>query len=652
MLLSWIGLLPEISSIVLITFLPGLLLVLSGRPATRPLLAIAQAPAWTFGLVALMSAIQPHLPIRWGLIPFLIASILAAAITFTLHGMITRQWRPNLSAWRRHYDWQMIAFAGVIWLIALAPIVLTSHAMNPVQGGDSNYHYNQLWLMERVGNASPLESNATMAGVDPLPWYYPNTWHALLSLVTVGPQDALAVTNATLAVTPLIFLLGGAAFAMVAAKDEKVYPWGLLAASFAPLALTRLQLATTLWPFVLAFAALPGLFAAMIDNLGKPTIRRTVLTFAIFLVPLIGVFAVHPSVLLPLFIPMFALTLACLLKRGWHDAREKRYARGIAAVALAVFLLLASYLFIILPGPQRYYFARFPKVEWDNFIAKVFFSTSMFLPGGGAYAVLFYAAVCILTLAAMIVAWRTQRHALVIAWFSQWLIVIGSYVPLDGISHLTALYYSNPNRAEYAAAVFFVPMLGILFYELATWLGKRLWGRSSIALTRTVGVCTVVMLAVTVYGFKGVAHDTKTTFNPGEENVRYLASPEEIDMIRAAADILPKDAYVLGDPAAGAALLQPLSNIRVVWPYPNYPETGQDAILLQRFRLIDSDPYICQILNEHGIKYFYDDKARYYNGGYTNELRPGLYGVDTSKGFTMLASGGSATLYRIDACTN
>ena len=644
------GLLPEISSIVLITFLPGLLLVLAGRPTTRPLLAVAQAPAWTFGLVALMSAIQPHLPIRWGLIPFFIATVIAAGVAFTLHGIITGQWRPHLSAWRHRFDWQMLAFAIVIWLIALAPIVLTSNAMNPVQGGDSNYHYNQLWLMERVGNASPLESNATMAGVDPRPWYYPNTWHALLSLVTVGPQDALAVTNASLAVTPLIFLLGTAAFAMVAAKEEKVYPWGLLAASFAPLALTRLQLATTLWPFVLAFAALPGLFAAMIDNLGKLTIRRTVLTFAIFLLPLIGVFAVHPSVLLPLSIPLFTLVIAYLLWRGWRDLQDKRYPRGIGVVALAAFFVAAAYLFIILPGPQRYYFARFPKIEWDNIIAKVFFSTSMFLPGGGAYAVLFYMAVCVLTLAAVIVAWRKRRHALVIAWFSQWLIVIGSYLPIDGISHLTALYYSNPNRAEYAAAIFFVPMLGILFYEVATWLVKRKWKLSSVPLTWTVGACTVVMLAVTAYGFKGVANDTKTAFNPGEENVRYLASPEEVDMIKAAAEILPKDAYVLGDPAAGAALLQPVSNIRVVWPYPNYPETGEDAFLLQRFRLIDSDPYICKILNEHGIKYFYDDKARYYNGGYTNELRPGLYGVDTSKGFTKLARGGSATLYRIDAC--
>ena len=286
--------LPEISSIVLITFLPGLLLVLAGRPATRPLLAVAQAPAWTFGIVALLSAIQSQLPIRWGLIPFIIATVVAAAVAFGVHGVITRKWRPDLSLWRNRYDWQMLAFALVIWLIAIAPIVLTSNASNPVQGGDSNYHYNQLWLMERTGNASPLESNATMAGVDPLPWYYPNAWHALLSLVTVGPQDALAVTNASLVVTPLIFLLGAAAFAMVAAKEEKVYPWGLLAASFAPLALTRLALATTLWPFVLAFAALPGLIGAIIDNLGKTSIRRIVLTFGIFLLPLIGVFAVHP----------------------------------------------------------------------------------------------------------------------------------------------------------------------------------------------------------------------------------------------------------------------------------------------------------------------------------------------------------------------
>ena len=39
-----------------------------------------------------------------------------------------------------------------------------------------------------------------------------------------------------------------------------------------------------------------------------------------------------------------------------------------------------------------------------------------------------------------------------------------------------------------------------------------------------------------------------------------------------------------------------------------------------------------------------------FNGAPNSRLRPGFYGVDLSKGFTLIDSGGSAAVYRIDLC--
>ncbi|SDZ75033.1 hypothetical protein SAMN02910418_00109 [Bowdeniella nasicola] len=630
--------------------LPGVLIVIAAMPRTRPVFAVAQAPAWTLGVVAVLSFLEPLLPFTWGLIPFIGATLLVAGIAWTIRRAVEGTWHTSWDAWKNARDYRYVGFAAVVWLIVILPIVLTSDATLPVQGGDSNYHYNQLWLMEKTGEASPLLSNATMAGVDPTPWFYPNTWHALLSLVTVGPMDALSVVNAMLVVTPALFLLGTAAFTVVVADTGRAYVWGLVAATFAPLALLRLQLATTLWPFVLAFSVIPGLLAAIVPELQPLQSRRVLRTLAIFALPLFGIFAVHPSVLLVISLPIFVIVVATLLRRGYVGIHRGEKKRSIGAVLLAAALVAAAYLFIILPGPQRYYFGRFPNVDWSGIPRKLFVSTAMFLPGGGAYAVLFYLGVCIITAAGIVLLWKKRKYALLLAWFSQWLIVVASYLPIKGVSNLTALYYNHPNRAEFAAAIYFVPMAGYLFYEIAGWAGER-WSWKNAPRVESV-LAMVLVLCTTIYGFKGVGNDTETTFHPKEDNVRYLASPEEIAMIRAAGNVLPADAYVIGDPAAGAALLQPLSNIDVVWPYPNYPTKGDDAFLLQRFRLIDSDPFVCDLLNEYDIAYFYDDEARYYNGGYTDALRPGLYGVDTSEGFTEIARGGTAVLYRIDACND
>ena len=57
---------------------------------------------------------------------------------------------------------------------------------------------------------------------------------------------------------------------------------------------------------------------------------------------------------------------------------------------------------------------------------------------------------------------------------------------------------------------------------------------------------------------------------------------------------------------------------------------------------------MCQLLQRHGIQYFYADKDIVFNGNRLSKFRPGLYKVDTSSGFTLVDSGGSASLWGID----
>ena len=77
----------------------------------------------------------------------------------------------------------------------------------------------------------------------------------------------------------------------------------------------------------------------------------------------------------------------------------------------------------------------------------------------------------------------------------------------------------------------------------------------------------------------------------------------------------------------------------------------QDGIYLrENFNRIHTDPHVCELLQRHGIQYFYADKDIVFNGNRLSKFRPGLYEVDTSSGFTLVDSGGTASLWHIDIC--
>ena len=80
-------------------------------------------------------------------------------------------------------------------------------------------------------------------------------------------------------------------------------------------------------------------------------------------------------------------------------------------------------------------------------------------------------------------------------------------------------------------------------------------------------------------------------------------------------------------------------------------QSDEDGLYLrEHFRDLHEDPHVCEILQDHGIRYFYEDSSQFFNGTWLADLRPGLYDVDTSTGFTLLDTGGTARVWEITAC--
>lgn len=657
--MEWAQVAPIALSIIAVLFLPGFLIASLLFPRTAIVLRIAQAPAWTAGIVFTWTLLSGFFPFRWGLVPFIGYTLVLSLIAWLSSRTTWVQWvassMPEQEKPRRDSVIRIFATLAV-WLIVLVPIVLNSSPFDAIQGGDVSYHYNQLWLMEQTGDANPLTANATMAGLSPEGWYYPNTWHAMLSLVATGRNQASLVVNTMLLVTPLIWLIGVGTWSVAVGGKKSLYEWSFLGSVLAPIALVRLQFSTTLWPFVFGIVVLPGMMAVWyhaIRAIRRMSSTRSIARALVILgvvtgLPLLGLVGIHPSTLLTptfAFFIYFIFELFRIGKKLYEDEEIKSATRYVVG---AIFLLYLMMFVVDGPTPaRRILFHRFPRVEWDQIPQKVFASISLFMPRGGTITLAFYAFVFVVVIAALVVAFKKKRWILIAGWFSQWSLIIASFFPIRGFSRITSLYYNHPDRAKTAIAIFVVPLIALLAQTVWEWISARMTRAGEG--TRWVALLTATTLAY-AWISPGMIAEVKRSFYPDLEDVRYLADSDEIAMIKRAAEKLPEDAVVLGDPAAGATLLQTLSNIPVVWPYPNQPENKQDQILLNKFNAIGSNASVCDILDEHGIRYFYSDIPRYYNGGYTHLMRPGLYSVPLDKGFKQVDSGGDAAIYEITIC--
>ena len=166
-----------------------------------------------------------------------------------------------------------------------------------------------------------------------------------------------------------------------------------------------------------------------------------------------------------------------------------------------------------------------------------------------------------------------------------------------------------------------------------------------------VVVGALVLILGVASSMSAVKADVKGAFSPKYGQSRLVASPAEMDMIKRLSTELPPDAYVLGDPVAGTAMLPFMAGRSPVWMFAGQADSDADGLYLRtHFRDIHFDPQVCEIVRRHRITHFYSDEPQRFNGVANQKLRPGLYDVDVSNGFTLVDQGGTAAVYRIDLC--
>lgn len=652
---QWLGEAPRLGALLAVFYIPGLILAHSFHYRQSLFLRLAVAPAWTAGLVGVLALGYGKAGLAWTVWSALPGFIVAFALAFGIYSLLRRRSEAVPAAIAAPPMWQPALASLAFGLVAALPILTTIPPDGIIQGGDSQFHIGLLWQIEQDGIASPLTASAGMMGLDRSSSFYPTAWHAILALVTSGTSQVLATTNVMLVVAPIMWIFSTMALTWAVTKNRTAMWWSLAASAMVPMALVRLELITTLWPFVVGMSIMPGALAMFIAQAREvPTLWRNspglvVVTAMYWMFPALGLAIFHPSTFLPAVAGGWFVGLVYASWKLWCGLRARTDIRHATPWAgLIVFLIAAPQLIYRSPYASLFQLHRAPNVSFKAVPAKLTAALNMYSLDGAPATAVFHFTVIVLSVLTAVTVWLWCRNRLlVLAWVAQVLLILACFFPVPIFNRLTSLYYNVAVRALVGEAVFLVPMMGLALAVWAGWLAQRL-GRVSVM---SAGAAMLAFAAITGLSFPENARASHEMVYPEVGDVRYLASGAELDMLRRASS-LPADSYILGDPAAGASLVQVAAGRRAVFPYPGMDFGEKNTLLVEHFRDIHFNPRICSVVREFGITHFYADRPGWYNSSYTSQRRPGLYHVDTTRGFTLVDRGGSAALYRIDMCSD
>ena len=655
-LLEWALFLPLVLSLVALFYGPGYFLatIFNAGPFV---VRVVAAPAWTFAFVGLTSVLMHHFGVVWSRYSYTTVLLLLAGVA-ALSRAITWRSRPGgmERVWQRAKE-VLPKFLGVIaaWLVTILPVI---SAMGPrliMQGGDAPYHYNQIWLMARTGNADPMSANQGLLGLSDGRSYYPNVWHSLGALIDFRSQYALVSGNTLLLMAPLVWVAGIAVLCQrLFPENPRSWLWAIAATFLLPAFPLRLELAAGMWPYVMALATVPG-FLAWLLEVGRDwrvPWRRWLGRIATGAIPLAGLAMAHPAAVGVVFwiVAALAVWLPAQAAVCAHAQGDRRRTWLLAAASATICLLTVA--FIVSPGPQQTQFGRYPERGWDHLGPKLLVMATLRLKGTDLHhpSSVIYVAVAVLTVIGLAVAWKNRRTRWLCAlWLAFMGVLLGSLASIPVLTHVASLHYVNSYRVVGTCTLTTAPLLALAMSHLFERAAARL--RLPLGWSTVTVVVLIVWLTTSMLWtlMRSDLHDAVWPARLKEP--RYSFDADELALMTRLRVEIPPEQLVTGDPASGMAFLPAVSDIKVTSYYMGRSFSDPDGeYLAQHFSDIRTDPKVCSILRKHRIHYFYADRDTRFNGVPNSRLRPGFYDVDLSEGFTLIDQGGSAAVYRIDLC--
>lgn len=614
-----LALLATLALVLAAAYLPGALAVrvLGGSR----LLSLALAPAIGAAIAGGAALLAPALGVRWSLLPFLGAALLLIAVAAALRRLGVRLPATVLDgplAPRRAVPGLGLWMTGAV-LVALGPIAWQAGRADAVlERWDTLYHLSALARIRETGNASSLAVGAiSQSSGDPSA--YPAGFHALASLVpAVGIPVQL--NGAMLALSVVPWLLG---IALLARAVFPRIPWApgaaALAAALVPAAPWDEWIHLSAIPNVAGAAAIPGMLAAAAALWGALLARldggaeegatgRTLLAvLGVLALAGIGLTLLHPNT------AVTTLLLLAALTAGTTAGRWRR-CPWLAAVPLAMLLpyLVMTYSSL---GGHVTAFEGGLRVSALTGLGEIVLGLLTVWPMalGVLLAPLWWAGL-------VRCAGRRGPHWLVLAWLV--IAVLYFDAAIDAPADLSALYYRGQDRIAMTlamlCAVLVVPGLQLLGEALRARLSARGDSAAGGSGPGRAGLPRAAVVVAVALAVLAAGSSVPTRLDNAAKNLaadypgrgRFLQADERALFAQHAPQMDP-DGVILASPYSGAAHLYALYGLSVRLPVLGMSYSDLDRDLLYATEDAATNPASCALLQEHGIRYVYQETQPY-----------------------------------------
>ncbi|MFD2468434.1 DUF6541 family protein [Amycolatopsis silviterrae] len=594
--------------LVLLAFwVPGL--VFGAAIRLRGWTLAATAPLLTFGVVALGVPVLGGLGVRWTMLSVALWTLVLAVVGFGL-AFGARRLRAA-----RHPDWtvdelpklplrdHVVMAVGVVAGMAVGAVTFLrgSSGINTVQQGwDAPFHGNLIrWIAEH-GDARP----STVGTIANLPnqtnYFYPDTYHALLSLV-FGKGGLTMMPTLNLAALAVIFTVpvGVAALCRV---------WGMPALGTAAAAAVTTWFSAfpydslwrgPLWPYVAGVALIPAMLV-LARYLLKPDGIAGPVAIGVGVAGLCGL---HTSVVFVL-VGYFLLILLAVLFR-YEKIEWRRSAPSlIATVGLAIVLGVPLVL------PSLYNASGVTSAHWapEATLAGGLGETLTFSPMS-EFPQWWVGVPAFIGIVLMV------RHRRMM-----WM--VGAYVVFGGLFMVTVALESG--IVQTVTSVFYndhwriaalVPLAGaVAFGEFAhtavAWLVRKMQPRVKLKPVALTGVA-VLLLAVVLGGLSGGGYVGRnavrlsTTYKDGPT----VSKAEEAAYAWLGQHTVPGE-HVMNNKADGSAWMYALSGVMPVeWNYYGAEGNTKAAYLSAWVDQVDKYPQVRKDLTDLHVRYVIQGKG-------------------------------------------
>lgn len=632
MILDWIGSVPALVFAVALLIVPGL--PAAWLAGFRGPLLIATSAVATLAVAAAASIAAPMVHVPWSIIPVLIGSVVLAIVVGLIAGFRRRE-RPVISG----PGWVTLVVAAAVWTALLAYGM--GRPDNPAQHFDALFHLNAVQYVIDRGDASSFHMTLAYPGRHNV--FYPALWHAMTSLIVPVAGGVFEATNLMSIVVcgvlwPAGIMLLTAAVWPTRRLAIRLAPLATLGAMFFPMGFLNWGV---LYPNLLGNALVPTVLAlvVLVFRSGLPWRMRGAL--ALLTIGAAGACALgHPSSLLlalAMIVPFFIERLIVL----WREGTAARWVRIVLTVGLAgaVAVLLAAWLTL-----GRGWTEWQPNQSPAQAIGEAFLLAPLGRPVAALLVVLVVVgAVAVIRRRSGI--WMIGAHLVTVVFF-----LVAVSMQHQGLRQLiVGLWYADLHRLAANLVVASLPLAAVGAECVLTW--GRGWvteaaGRARIGRIAAAVVVLAVLGAPQFLVVRNEARVMTSLSFAADDDVQGL-SPDERALFAKAAEIVPDDSPVIGDPLTGAGLLYAAEGVPVVFPHV-FGRFGEDATLLGK-ELNQGGDEVCAALERTNVTYALDLGERRIYDTY-NWWYLGLHDLDDSDMVTEIARVGDAALFEITGC--